>query len=159
MPTRPLSQGDSGDDVRWLQSSLKSLGGDVIVTGYFGSMTRACVVWYQARKGIQQTGTCGSQTRAAILADLSSASTDPNDPAHYPVPTRTLTQGDSGDDVRWLQAALKKLGADLPITGYFGSQTKSKVKAFQGSHGLSKTGVCDAVTRNRIAAALLELDE
>ena len=148
--------GDSGDDVRWLQTALNMVGENVSVTGYFGSMTYNAVIRYQRSKGISQTGTCGSKTRTALAADVAALS-DPNDPAHYPVPERTLSYGDTGDDVRWLQAALKKLGADIPITGYFGSTTKSKVKWFQGVSGMTQSGVCDTATRTRIQTALSEL--
>jgi hypothetical protein len=46
-----------------------------------------------------------------------------------------------GDMVVWAQERLVGAGADLPITGLFGSETRAAVSAFQEAHGLPVSGV------------------
>jgi peptidoglycan hydrolase-like protein with peptidoglycan-binding domain len=55
--------------------------------------------------------------------------------------TRDLTVGSSGSDVTCLQQALIAGGYSVPAgaTGYFGSQTKSAVIAWQTAAGVSPT--------------------
>lgn len=64
-----LSVGSTGEQVTSLQTSLAanpSIYPEGIVSGYFGALTRAAVVRYQAAHGISQTGTVGPITRASI---------------------------------------------------------------------------------------------
>ena len=50
----------------------------------------------------------------------------------YPVPTRTLKRGMKGEDVKWLQKALKDRGYPIgTIDGSYGPQTEQCVKQFQ----------------------------
>ena len=72
--TRQLEIGMTGSDVTELQTYLASdstLYPEGLITGYFGPLTRAAVMRYQARFGIPQVGRVGPQTLAAIgnLAD------------------------------------------------------------------------------------------
>lgn len=74
MLTKNLSQGMRDSQVSILQGWLKTLPGvypEGIVSGYFGSLTRAAVVRYQASKGIAQVGLVGPQTRGALNAQFS----------------------------------------------------------------------------------------
>ena len=75
---------------------------------------------------------------------------DPNDPKNYPVPERMLALCDSGNDVRWVQACLRKLGYDIDVTGYFGPNTEDKLGLFQKKYGIVWTGVLDITTRNKL---------
>lgn len=64
-----LSLGSSGTDVTTLQTYLSSdstLYPEALVTGYYGALTRAAVIKFQARYGISQTGTVGPLTRAKL---------------------------------------------------------------------------------------------
>ncbi|MHA6511733.1 peptidoglycan-binding protein [Tessaracoccus sp. Z1128] len=54
---------------------------------------------------------------------------------------RTLRQGDSGEDVRYLQQKLVDGGAWLSIDGRFGPATANAVRAFQSRNGLTADGV------------------
>lgn len=61
----------------------------------------------------------------------------------------TLSPGDTGDDVRVLQAALSTKNF-IPLTmatGYYGEMTAAAVEAFQKSEGLPVTGSVDEATR------------
>jgi peptidoglycan hydrolase-like protein with peptidoglycan-binding domain len=74
---------------------------------------------------------------------------------HRPQPTqpqpqdlpRTLRRGDSGDDVKLLQAAV------LAHDGMFGSQTEQAVRAYQARNGLTVDGICGPATWRSILGA------
>ena len=51
--------------------------------------------------------------------------------------TPTLSTGDRGSAVKWVQRKLHV----RPTSGYFGPKTKAAVKRFQGRHDLRRTGV------------------
>lgn len=68
-----------------------------------------------------------------------------------PVFARTLRKGDSGADVKTLQAWLADVGFKLPATGYYGTATKSAVRSFQLSHQLYPAS---GSVGNRTSAAL-----
>ncbi|MEK7511297.1 MAG: peptidoglycan-binding protein [Patescibacteria group bacterium] len=69
--TAPLAVGARGTAVLELQQKLLVLGffGDT-PTGYFGPITRAAVMAFQAAKGLEQVGFVGPRTRA-LLATVS----------------------------------------------------------------------------------------
>lgn len=55
--------------------------------------------------------------------------------------TRILRPGDSGDDVRRLQARLKELGYTISLTSSYDSATVAAVRAFQTINGLKVDGI------------------
>jgi hypothetical protein len=62
-----MEEGDSGAQITELQERLAALGlFSVEPTGYFGSVTKAAVVQFQAAHGIDQVGYVGPATRAAL---------------------------------------------------------------------------------------------
>ncbi|OAH13195.1 L,D-transpeptidase family protein [Streptomyces jeddahensis] len=66
-------------------------------------------------------------------------------------PRVLMTRGDTGRKVRELQArlrALKHFGR--APTGYYGSVTAAAVSAFQGAHGLPRTGKADTATWRKL---------
>lgn len=70
---------------------------------------------------------------------------------------RTVYFGHSGQMVRTLQEDLLKLGYKLPkwgADGYFGSETKAAVVAFQKNHSLDPDGSCGPLTWTAILTAL-----
>lgn len=79
----------------------------------------------------------------------------------YKLGDRTLENGDEGDDVAELQAALVALGYDLGtygsakngVDGDFGKKTAAAVKALQEKAGLSETGIFDTATYKALLAA------
>lgn len=72
-------------------------------------------------------------------------------------PGYLLTEGMSGENVRDLQTYLALIGQnydaipEIPVTGYFGTQTREAVTAFQDAFGLTPNGAVGAVTWNTIA--------
>ncbi len=78
--------------------------------------------------------------------------------------TRSLTTGDSGADVTYLQQLLNSLGKTVTPSGeettYFGSQTASAIKALQCEHGIVCEGASGfGVVGPRTQALLLSLSE
>lgn len=69
----------------------------------------------------------------------------------YPIPTRTLTKGKIGNDVKWLQYQLNDiLNSTLAIDGSFGPACYNEVIEFQKKYGLSADGSVGPATRTRI---------
>jgi hypothetical protein len=70
--TRNLTKGMRGDDVKELQKLL-ALEGYFLVepTGFYGPLTEAGVKMYQKNHYLDQTGSVGPKTRAALNYDLS----------------------------------------------------------------------------------------
>ena len=72
-------------------------------------------------------------------------------------PGYVLSEGMRGKDVTELQSYLSFIAEfyndlpPLPVTGYFGSQTKNAVQTFQRLFGLEPNGAVGAVTWNEIA--------
>ncbi len=77
---------------------------------------------------------------------------DDDKPSAAPAPPRVLwSRGDTGRDVRELQARLRQVAwlFEGP-TGTYGEQTERAVSGFQGKRGLPRTGKTDAVTWQRL---------
>jgi peptidoglycan hydrolase-like protein with peptidoglycan-binding domain len=69
--TRTLRKGESGADVRTLQTWLTDVGYSVPSTGYFGSMTKAAVMQFQTAQNLTPaTGVVGRATAASLLASV-----------------------------------------------------------------------------------------
>lgn len=65
--TVDLTVGAKGEDVTALQNLLREQGYFTEVpTGYFGTLTKAAVVAFQASRGLPQTGYVGPLTRGAL---------------------------------------------------------------------------------------------
>lgn len=121
-----------------LQARLIGFGwSDAIMLDGGGSTT----IWFKNGKGfigsdpnryipfylVVWLKSSGNQTTTSTTSTATS-----NTSTTYPVPTRTLKYGMSGNDVMWLQDKLnKKIGAGLPVNGGFYSLTKKAVIAFQ----------------------------
>ncbi|MBP9669588.1 MAG: peptidoglycan-binding protein [Candidatus Pacebacteria bacterium] len=75
--TRELDLGMANSDVTSLQTFLAadaSLYPEGIISGYYGSLTAAAVVRFQAANGLAQVGRVGPQTRALLNARMGSGS-------------------------------------------------------------------------------------
>jgi peptidoglycan hydrolase-like protein with peptidoglycan-binding domain len=84
---------------------------------------------------------------AAIGAPLTPA-TGVTIPASWP----DLSQGDSGDQVVWMQEHLLAAEPGTPTGGAFNKQTETNLLAFQRAHGLSADGYTDAATWQALLA-------
>jgi peptidoglycan hydrolase-like protein with peptidoglycan-binding domain len=69
--TRTLRQGNSGADVKTLQTWLTDVGYRLPTTGYFGSMTQSAVMQFQTAMSLAPvTGVVGRITAATLLAQV-----------------------------------------------------------------------------------------
>ena len=103
--------------------------------------------------GTAFTGGAAHANDVALMEDSSSQSTSAEqapaaDTASSSAETsaETLRRGDSGASVEQLQSALNDRGADLPVTGFFGSMTQGAVEDLQASAGIAVDGVVGADT-------------
>lgn len=172
---RSLGIGMEGPDVSLLQTLLRELGYYTYpeITGYFGTMTKAAVIAFQAANGIEQIGDAGPLTRAR-LTTLASNTVPSLDQADVPASNfdRDLALGATGEDVKALQKYLNSAGYVLATSGpgspgnettYFGSVTFNALVRFQEAHaaeiltpaGLTKgTGFFGASTRSFMASSI-----
>lgn len=58
--------------------------------------------------------------------------------------------------VKWIQTALKLLGAGIESDGRYGAATKVAVEKFQREHGLEVDGWAGDVTQERLRLAVLQ---
>ncbi|MBQ8203990.1 MAG: peptidoglycan-binding protein [Clostridia bacterium] len=162
-----LSQGMQGIAVRTLQYYLNILAyfnpnlNPLPLDGVFGPETTQAVRDFQGLYGLTQTGVVTSPTwinlQNAYRETVSAL------PAGYEgtraklYPGYFLSEGMSGSDVTNLQTYLARIGRsyaqvpEIPVTGYFGSQTRAAVEAFQSLFGLPVNGAVGPVTWNTIA--------
>jgi murein DD-endopeptidase MepM/ murein hydrolase activator NlpD len=71
--TRTLRRGESGADVKTLQTWLTDVGYSVPATGYFGTMTRAAVIQFKTAQNLTPAnGLVGGRAAAALLAAVKS---------------------------------------------------------------------------------------
>ncbi|HVX90366.1 MAG TPA: peptidoglycan-binding protein [Candidatus Paceibacterota bacterium] len=138
--TRTLAVGSSGSDVAALQTFLESKGFYTYpsITGYFGAVTESALKAFQSSVGLEPVGEVGPKTQAILNGSTYTESTGApsNLPASF---TRDLDAGTSGSDVTALQRWLIAQGYTIPAgaTGYYGSQTKAAVAAYQAAHGIT----------------------
>lgn len=135
-----LEQGESGREVRKLESNLAGLG-------YADAQGRA----------LQVDGQFSAETKQAVEAYQRGARLEPVDGKAGPA-----TLGAIDREVRGLQNNLRTLGATerngQPLTadGYYGDGTRDAVRAFQQTHNINPTGVADAATLRAIETAARE---
>lgn len=152
VPSRTLRSGDSGDDVKNVQTRLKTLGYYTgTVDGKYGTGTVAAIVAFQTQNGLKVDGAAGSGTYSVLFSDNAKeyTKTETAAPTATPAatPSRTLRSGDTGDDVKSVQTQLKTLGYYTgSVDGKYGSGTVSAIVAFQKNNNLTMDGVAGSGT-------------
>lgn len=158
-----LSLGSKGSAVRVLQYYLSYVAqfvGSVLpveVDGVFGEATRDSVISFQRTYGLPADGIVGEITWDLLyntyLGMLASIPLDYVEGRTLPFPGRSLSRGDTGEDVLALQeylAYVSRYYESIPtITpdGVFGAATEAAVRAFQEIFSPSSvTGVVSAAT-------------
>ncbi|NLD33504.1 MAG: L,D-transpeptidase family protein [Clostridiales bacterium] len=149
---RPLKKGDSGEDVKALQTRLSELGyywGKV--SGSYLDGTTAAISNFQKDNGMDSTGRADVPTQQRLYSDDIVMPTP--DPAATPTPVPPPTQppntaypgklkyGSTGKGVETLQRQLEHLGYfDRKVTSGYYKHTQASVKEFQKQNGLADDG-------------------
>lgn len=131
------NHGTTDPSVAVIQSKLMDLGfmEPAEPTNYYGSITMDAVKRFQRQNDLKQDGIMGKETIAMIL-----------DPA---AKSYLLKKGMEGDDIELIQTRLYELGyleKKSLITGNFGSETESAVRALQQANGLTADGLIGSAT-------------
>lgn len=162
-----LSEGMSGLGVGTVQYFLNVIGyfnpalNLLPLDNYFGSQTRSAVEQFQKFYGLPVTGIVDRNTwneirriYDEIISGLPEGYSGKKAKAY---PGFILSEGMRGNDVRDFQTYISLVGRyyndipEIPVTGYFGNQTKNAVITFQRSFGLPVNGVVGAQTWNAVA--------
>lgn len=133
--TRTLTVGSEGEDVLAAQERLVyyEYYGE-IPNGKFDNKTLSAVKQFQRRNELVVDGKIGPKTWAALFSDTAVGKNDPD-------PSVTLSIGDSGENVKALQRALRDTFYYTgKIDGIFGTDVLRAVKNFQASAGLLVDG-------------------
>lgn len=131
------NHGTTDKSVAVIQSKLMDLGfmDPAEPTDYYGSITMDAVKRFQRQNELKQDGIMGQETIAMIL-----------DPA---AKSYLLKKGMEGDDIELIQNRLYELGyldKKSLITGKFGAETESAVRALQTANGLTADGLIGTAT-------------
>ena len=177
---RPLEKGDSGEDVKRLQSRLTELGYyNGKISGNYLEGSYYAIHSFQNVNGLTVTGKADVQT-LELLYDaeraLSKQAATPT-PAPTPPPaagkntadqvtseettpavvtlnveyTKKLQRGSTGSKVKQLQTRLAELGFYAgPISSNFMNQTRDAVKAFQQHNAITVDGIVGKETWDMI---------
>lgn len=172
---RVLQQGDTGDVVRTLQYYLSVVGlydplfQTVAIDGIFGADTRRAVEEYQQNAGLTADGVVGEATWYSLQNTYDElyaryGQTASGVPLFPLLPGQLLVLGSQGSAVEQVQTWMNTLSTEyneiqpLPVTGYYGQNTRQDVLAFQSIFGLSQTGNVSAATWQRIGEEALRVE-
>ncbi|MCY0885286.1 MAG: peptidoglycan-binding protein [Firmicutes bacterium] len=155
-PAGIYREGDTGAEVRVIQTLLNEHGAHLAVDGDFGPLTRAAVEAFQAAQHITVDGIVGPVTMARLQdAPTSNAAALPVQASPPAYPSGYLHEGDQGPQVAQIQSDLARLGYyHGAIDGVFGPETDAAVVAFQQAVGLPAHGLVGSLTENALARAL-----
>lgn len=169
--TRPfpevLQEGDTGIAVQSLQYYLAVIAyfsngalPAVAIDGIFGPATTAAVRAFQELVGLPADGIVGLQTflriQQAYEDILATLPPGIEGDRARPYPGFLLSEGQEGEAVRNLQTYLRGIAEYtgvipvIPVTGYFGTQTRDAVIALQAQNGIPANGTVGPVTWNLI---------
>ncbi|MBQ3484962.1 MAG: peptidoglycan-binding protein [Clostridia bacterium] len=177
-----LRPGDKGTEVKELQYRLRELGYySGSRDGVYGSGTRTAVMAFQTRNSLAVDGIAGPATlkkvysSSAIKAGSTSSSTGSSSGSSSSGSTSSgssaaaealktnqkLNPGDSGTQVRALQARLKELGYyTSTIDGEYGYGTRQAVIAFQKNNGLTQDGIAgEATLKKMVSSSAVKKDD
>jgi hypothetical protein len=124
-------QGDEGPEIYAIQLLLNAHGATLVPDGKFGPLTQAAVEDFQSDKGLSEDIVVGPQTWEALIIQVQ--------------------QGKTGPEVRAVQRLLKsKFNYGIAVDGIFGLDTKTAVKDFQSTHGLTADGIVGPLTWKKL---------
>lgn len=164
--TTVLSPGESGTRVLVLQYYLAVLAvfyaeiPFVELTGTYDAQTEQALRSFQQLSGLPQTGVADRETWNTLFDAVENAVTTVP-PADFtvgiqPYPGFVLVTGMRNPSVAVMQSYLVKISQAYPsipqtsVTGFFGTQTRAAVTAFQRQFGLTADGAVGAETWNKM---------
>ena len=148
IPKRNLSQGDSGNDVKSVQTRLIALGFlSGSADGQYGSGTAAAMKAFQQMNSLTASGEGNPSTYARLYSDDALNSRGVQQGESIPEYTN-LREGATGPMVIRLQQALVKLDYRLTVTGIYDDATFEAVRSFQAINGLTVDGVAGRNTQS-----------
>lgn len=127
-----------GYSVAQTQRLLNSKGYTLAIDDWYGSATRSAVRDYQSKHGLQVDGYAGTATQASLNGTVVTS--------RYATPHGTYL----GYSVAQTQRLLRQHGYRLSVDGWYGSATRSTVKAFQRATGLQVDGYAGRATQARL---------
>ena len=150
IPTRDLTIGDTGDDVKAVQQRLRNLGFYTSqVDGTYGGSTTDAMKRFQEMNGLYPSGDGNLATYARLFSD--DALNDEGVLWGTDGPDYTnLKTGSTGAAVTRLQQKLRELLYDVDVTGTYDAKTKAAVIKFQKLNGLSADGIAGKATQTRL---------
>jgi peptidoglycan hydrolase-like protein with peptidoglycan-binding domain len=160
-PGGTLTVGSTGVSVQTMQNYLNEIGKvypsipSLTADGKFGNGTRQSVMEFQRLFGLNPDGVVGKNTWDRIVSVY--ASIGFANRGQYP--GAALRQGDSGENVRFMQSHLNALADFYPsiprtsVDGVFGTGMKNSVAAFQRLFGLDADGIIGKNSWDSIMAA------
>ncbi|WP_205629341.1 L,D-transpeptidase family protein [Jiangella muralis] len=150
-PEALMVAGASGDQVRELQARLKQLEWYAPdITGEFDDVTATAVSGFQEKRELPATGSVDQATWDALIGMTETPTEDELNNVLTPGPT-ILGPGDTGDQVRELQARLVQIGwFSGDVTDTYGDTTTASIKGFQDKRGFPATGEVDQRTWDKI---------
>lgn len=152
-PANVLEPGDKGEQVRELQHRLFQMQWlPEKTTGVYDAATKEAVAGWQTKRGFKSTGVMNKKSWRKLVSMTKTPTHDQLFNILKPGPA-ILSEGDSGDSVRDLQARLKQiqwLSGD--VTGSYDAETVAAIKGFQKKREIPVTGEVDQRTLDRLHA-------
>ncbi len=151
--TDGLKSGDKGTEVKKLQERLKELGYYTsAIDSQYGAKTIAAVKAFQQKNGLTVDGVASSATLKKINASNAVAANGKNTVTLNT--NQTLKSGDSGAQVKALQARLKELGYyTTTLDSDYGYRTTAAVSDFQRANKLTVTGTANPATLRKLVSS------
>ena len=148
-----LAPGATGTKVRALESRLHQIAWlPELTTGTYDATVRAAVRGFQAKRGLPQTGRLDQRTWRRLVAMTERPTHDQLFNVLHPGPA-LLSSGDSGEEVRDLQARLISIQWLFgKVSGTFDPATVEAVRGFQAKREIPETGEVDRRTLERLHA-------
>ena len=139
--------GATGSEVAEWQRQLNDVrSDDIAVDGIYGPITASATKDFQRSAGITVDGIVGPETRGAMRDADGSGSGNGGGSSDG-----LLRRGDSGSQVRDLQAGLESLNYWVgPVDGIYGTLTRQAVMAFQKVNGLQIDGIVGPEVRGAL---------
>lgn len=134
--------------VEWQEQLNQIRDDEIAVDGIFGPITARATRDLQLSAGIQVDGIVGPQTRRALQQIAGGSGEEPPTDTGGAPGGAVLQRGDSGPQVREVQARLQSLRYWVgPVDGIYGTLTSQAVTAFQKVNGLEPEGTVTTSTR------------